>query len=153
MYKVVLGTDPPPGPVMKGSPRSFAVPGKRTSAAWTIQCAIFLACYERLGKLVETPVQRGWHLLAAFTIYLSLTEKLSRSASVDRLDINRAYALLAHCGFMAPTGNVELQRKECPSCLISYLVVSGERVDKPHCPVCHQRKLSAPISADLPRGQ
>ena len=136
MYRALRGTDPPPGPVMQGSARMFAIPSKRTSAAWSIQCAIFLACYERIGKLSETPVQRGWRLLTAFSVYLSLTEKLYRSALVERLDINRAYALLTHCGFMAQTGGEELQRKECRSCLISYPVVATERLDKQGCPVC-----------------
>ena len=136
MYRALRGTDPPPGPVMQGNARLFAIPSKRTSAEWSIQCAIFLACYERLGELTETPVQRGWRLLGAFTVYLSLTEKLHRTASVKRLDINRAYALLTHCGFMAQTGNVELQRKECRRCLISYPVVASEPLNKQGCPVC-----------------
>lgn len=136
MYRVLRGTDPPPGPVMQGSARMFAIPSKRTSTAWSIQCAIFLACYERLGKLTETPVQRGWRLLNAFIVYLSLTEPLYRTASVKRLDINQAYALLTHCGFMALTGSVELQRKECPGCLISYLMVASEPLAKQGCPVC-----------------
>jgi hypothetical protein len=136
MHKVLRGTDPPPGPVMQGSAHFFAIPSKRTSAAWSIQCAIFLACYERVGKITKKPVQRGWRLLAAFTAYLSLTEKLYQTASIKRLDINQAYALLTHCGFMVQTGGVELQRKECPSCLISYPVVTTEPLDKQGCPVC-----------------
>ena len=136
MYSALRGSHPPPGPVMQGSARFFAAPSKRTSAAWSIQCAIFFACYERLGELTERPVQRGWRLLGAFTVYLSLTEMLYRTASVERLDINQAYALLTHCGFMSRTGSVELRRKECPNCLISYLVVATEPVDKHGCPVC-----------------
>lgn len=135
-YKVLRGTDPPPGPVMQGSARFFAIPSKRTSAAWSIQCAIFLACYERVGKITKTPVQRGWRLLAAFTVYLSLTEKLCQTASIKRLDINQAYALLIHCGFMTYTGAVELQRKECPACLITYPIVTTEPANRQGCPVC-----------------
>src|SRR5204863_7741517 len=123
-----------PGPVTQGSARLFAVPSKRTSAAWSIQCAIFLACYERLGELTERPVQRGWRFLGAFTVYLSLTEKLYRTTSVQRLNINQAYDLLTHCGFLTVTGSVELQRKECPKCLISYLVVATEPLDRQGCP-------------------
>ena len=68
---------------MQGSARFFAIPSKRTSAAWSIQCAIFLACYERVGKITETPVHRGWRLLAAFGVYLSLTEKLYQTTHLD----------------------------------------------------------------------
>ena len=136
MYRALRGTSPPPGPVMQGSARGFAIPSKRASAAWRIQCAIFLACYERLGQLSEMQVQRGWRLLDAFGVYLSLTDKLYRNTRVERLDINRAYGLLTHCGFLALKGRAELQRKECPNCLISYPVIATEPLEKQGCPVC-----------------
>ena len=136
MYKVLRGTAPPAGPVMQGSARYFAVPSKNTSEAARIQCAIFLACYERMGKVTTTPVQRGWRLLAAFNSYLSLTEKLNQAIPVKRLDINQAYALLTYCGFMTMPSGAELQRKECPTCLIHYPVAANERLDSQGCPVC-----------------
>lgn len=136
LYRALRGTDPPAGPVMQGKARFFAIPGKHTSEAWSVQCAIFLACYERMGGITAFPVHRGWQMLASFTAYLSLTEKLYRSNAVKRLDINQAYALLAHCGFLAHPGVTELQRRECPVCLLSYPVVTTERQDIQGCPIC-----------------
>ncbi len=136
LYRALRGMDPPAGPIMQGNARFFAIPGKHTSEAWSVQCAVFLACFERMGKITKVPVHRGWQLLAAFTAYQSLTEKLYRETAVKRLDINQAYALLAHCGFLAHPGGAELQRKECPVCLISYPVVTTERPDIQSCPIC-----------------
>lgn len=89
-----------------------------------------------MGKITTVPVHRGWQMLAALTVYQNLTEKLYRETAVKRLDINQAYALLAHCGFLAQPGAAELQRKECPVCLISYPVVTTERSDIQGCPIC-----------------
>ena len=136
IYKAIKGTAPPSGPIVQGSARYFAVPSKDTSEAWTIQCAIFLACYERMGVITTTPVQRGWRLLAAFNAYMSLTEKLNQTLSVKRLDINQAYALLTYCGFMTPHSGTELQRRQCPICSINYPVVAKTRLEKQGCPVC-----------------
>lgn len=136
MYKALRGTAPPSGPVMQGSARYFAVPSKDTSGAWSIQCAIFLACYDRVGKITTLPVQRGWRLLAAFKSYLSITEKLNETSSIKRLDINQAYALLTHCGFMTLPGGAELQRRTCPACSIDYPIVASEKLATQGCPVC-----------------
>lgn len=136
LYRALRGMDPPAGPIMQGNARFFAIPGKHTSEAWSVQCAVFLACFERMGKITTVPVHRGWQLLAAFTVYQSLTEKLYHETAVKRLDINQAYALLAHCGFLAQPGAAELQRKECPVCLISYPIVTTERPDIQGCPIC-----------------
>lgn len=136
IYRALRGTAPPSGPVVQGSARYFAVPSKDTSAAWSIQCAIFLACYARMGTITTMSVQRGWRLLAAFNSYLSITEKLNQTSSIKRLDINQAYALLTYCGFMAVNSPVELQRKQCPNCSITYPVVATERLNKQGCPVC-----------------
>lgn len=136
MYRAFRGTAPPAGPIMQGSARYFAVPSKNTSEALRVQCAIFLACYERMGNITATPVQRGWRLLAAFNSYLSLTEKLSVSTSLKRLDINQAYALLTYCGFLTQRSEAELQRIECPICAIYYPVAAHEPLEKQGCPVC-----------------
>lgn len=135
-YKSLRGMSPPAGPVMQGSARYFAVSSKHTSEASRIQCAIFLACYQRMGEIITTPVQRGWRLLAAFNSYLSLTEKLSQTIPIKRLDINQAYALLTYCGFMTLPIGAELQLKECPICSINYPVVANEALDIQGCPVC-----------------
>ncbi|MBE0623470.1 MAG: hypothetical protein IH606_01535 [Burkholderiales bacterium] len=136
MYKTLRGTDPPPGPVMQGSARYFALAGKNTSEASRIQCAIFLACYKRMGSITTTPVQRGWRLLVAFNAYLSLTEKLEQSASIKRLDINQAYALLTYCGFLSRASGVELQLRQCTVCSINFPVVANELPEAQGCPVC-----------------
>ena len=75
-------------------------------------------------------------MLAAFSVYLSLTDKLYRETGVKRLDINNAYALLTHCGFLEAGAKSELQREACPVCLMSYLVVTTERLDLQGCPIC-----------------
>jgi len=136
MYRVLLDTDPPSGPILQGNARFFAIPGKHTSEAWHFQCSIFLGCFDRIGKITDIPLHRGWRMFAAFSAYLSLTEKLARDTSVKRLDINHAYALLTHCGFLDADGKAELQRVECPVCLMSYLVVTTERLDQQACPIC-----------------
>ncbi len=66
---------------IQGSARYFAVPSKDTSEAWAIQCAILLACYERMGTITTTPIHRGWRLLAAFDSHVSLTDKLNHTVS------------------------------------------------------------------------
>jgi hypothetical protein len=136
MYRTLRRIEPPPGPIMQGTAKFFAVPGKHTSEAWNFQCAIFLACFDRIGKITDVPLHRGWRLLAAFNTYLSLTEKLARDTGVKRLDINQAYALLTHCGFLEDSGAHELERTECHVCLMSYLVVRTERLDLQGCPIC-----------------
>lgn len=136
MYRALRGIAPPSGPVMQGSVRYFTAPSKRTSTAWSIQCAIFLACYERMSKVSSMPVHRGWLLLAAFNSYLSLTAKLHEMTSVKRLDINQAYALLSYCGFLTMPSGAELQLRHCPNCSINYPVATKEAIDGQACPVC-----------------
>jgi hypothetical protein len=136
LYRAFRGTVPPAGPITQGNARYFAVPSKRTSESLRIQCAIFLACYERMGRITATPLQRGWQLLAAFNAYLELTEKLTAATAVKRLDINQAYALLACCGFLAMRGEAELQRELCPDCGIAYPIAASEPRARQGCPVC-----------------
>ena len=136
LYQVLRGIAPPAGPVMQGNARYFAIPSKYTSTAWSVQCAIFLACYERMNNITAVPVQRGWLLLATFNSYLTLTEKLHETTAVKRLDINQAYALLSYCGFMTAPNGAELMRTQCPVCLINYPVVVKETVDSQPCPLC-----------------
>jgi hypothetical protein len=131
---------------MQGKARFFAMPSKHTSAAWSVQCATFLACYDRVGKITERPVHRGWQLLASFGVYLSLTEKLHRAAAIRRLDINQAYALLTHCGFMTQSAAAELQRTECRTCLISYPIVTTEPLEAQGCPVCAMNENDVRLS-------
>ena len=111
MYRALRDMAPPAGPIMQGSARYFAMPSKRTSTSWSIQCAIFQGCYERVSRITPTPLQRGWLLLAAFNSYLSITDKLHQTTGIKRLDINQAYALLSYCAFMSSSADAELQRK------------------------------------------
>jgi hypothetical protein len=136
MYRALRGIDPPAGPVVQGSAHSFAVPGKKTSELSRAECGIFLACFERMGKITPTPVQRGWRLLAAYNAYLRFTEKLNETAPNQRLDINQAYALLTYCGFMTLQSGAELQRRQCPKCSFYYAIVANERLEGQGCPVC-----------------
>jgi len=136
LYKALRGFTPPTGPVTQGSVRQFAVPSNHISPEWIIQCAIFMACYERMGKFTAERLHRGWQLLTTFNGYLSLTDKLSQTTSVKQLDINQAYALMSFCGFMTSSAGVELQRTVCPVCSIKYPVVAGEELARQHCPVC-----------------
>lgn len=89
-----------------------------------------------MGKVLEEPAQRGWQFLAAFNAYLSLTEKLHHADAIKRLDINQAYALLTHSGFLTHSGSEELSRQACPRCLISYPIVMSEDLSSQACPVC-----------------
>jgi hypothetical protein len=100
--------------------------------------------------MTATPLHRGWRLLASFSVYLSLTEKLYQTAAVKRLDINQAYALLSHCGFLAQPADAELQRKECPSCLISFPIVTTEPLDRQGCPVCSMNANSLRLTRQTP---
>lgn len=135
LYHSLRGIAAPAGPVLQGKARFFAMRRAQTSSAWSIQCAIFLACYERVGAITERPLHRGWQLLAAFNAYISLTAKLRRATAVNRLDINQGYGLLTHCGFLEDP-KAELQRRACPTCLINYLVVTSVPLKSQHCPVC-----------------
>jgi hypothetical protein len=122
----------------------------RISAAWSIQGAIFIACYERTGEIAEAPLHRGWRLLAAFKTYLNLTQPLHESTGTKRLDINQAYALLTHCGFLE-TRNAELALRQCGVCFIRSLALTNERPGTQRCPVCamnaNARRLARQTSA------
>jgi Flagellar transcriptional activator (FlhC) len=136
MYRALLGVPAPSGPILQATARSFAMVGKHTSAAWSVQVATFLACYERLGTISQPTTHRGWRMLHAFNAYLSVTDPLHAAQGVKRLDINQAYALLVHCGFLNESRNAELQRRQCPICRIRYPVVTSEPLRTQRCPVC-----------------
>jgi hypothetical protein len=135
LHRTLLGAAPPAGPVARGNARFFARPNAHTSAAWSVQCAIFLGCFERIEMIAQTPLHRGWQLLAAYRSYISLTEHLQKATAVTRLDINQAWGLLTHCGFLS-NPRAELQRRLCPDCLVNYLVLSRVSLQKQPCPIC-----------------
>jgi len=146
IYRALCGTAPPAGPMMQGKAEYFAVRTPHTSEAWAIQCGIFLECYERLERISQIPMHRGWRLLATFKSYLSITEKLSKETAIKRLDINQAYALLAHCAFLTRTSEAEVKRQRCPTCLLKYPVVVSRSLDSQACPACamsaHKQRLA-----------
>ena len=136
LYRALRGVDPPSGPLMQGKAGFFTRPGKHNSEAWNIQSAIFLACYDRMGKITGQPLHRGWQLLASFTVYLSFTERQYAEMRIKRLDINQAYALLSHARFLSPSAGGDMRRKECPSCRLSYPVAPADPLDTQKCPLC-----------------
>jgi hypothetical protein len=136
IYKALCGTTPPAGPMIQGKAEYFAVRTKHTSQAWAIQCGIFLECYERLERISQTPLHRGWRLLATYKSYLSITEKLSQTTSIKRLDINQAYALLAHSAFLTRVNEAEVKRQRCPVCLLKYPIVISKSTVAQSCPAC-----------------
>ncbi len=136
LYRSFAGKSPPAGPIVQGSARAFAVPGKHTPESLRIHCAIFLACYERLGGITPEPLHRGWHLLAAFRTYGALIGPLGAAAGTRRLDINQAYALLTFAGFLLQPERAEVQRQRCPECGVSYPVAASAPHVKQGCPVC-----------------
>jgi len=150
LYHLLRGVAAPSGPIVQGQARFFAMRSTRTSSAWSIQCAIFLACYERVGTITEQPLHRGWQLLAAFNTYLRLTELLKKSTAVKQLDINQGYALLTHCGFLADP-KAQLQRRKCSVCSIRYPVVTTVALRSQPCPVCsmnaNSRRLAGQASS------
>ena len=90
LYKVLRGTPAPSGPLVQGSPHFFVMQRGSIPAAWSLQGAIFVGCYERTAELSSVPLQRGWRLLAAFNTYLGVTQDLHESSGIRRLDINQA---------------------------------------------------------------
>ena len=146
LYRALRGTLPPAGPIMQGRAEYFALRTQHTSEAWAIQCGIFLECYERMELITTVPLQRGWRLLAAFKSYICITEKLSQSSSIRRLDINQAYALLTHSAFLIGNTGAEVKRRRCPVCLIKYPIVTSKPLSTQRCPACtmnaNMRRLS-----------
>jgi hypothetical protein len=136
LYRSFAGKSPPAGPIVQGSARAFAVPGKHTSESLRIHCAIFLACYERLGSITAEPLHRGWQLLAAFRSYGAMIGPLGSAGGTRRLDINQAYALLTVAGFLQQPERSELQRARCRECGVAYPVAANAPHVKQGCPVC-----------------
>lgn len=136
LYRALLGTPPPPGPIAQGHASFFSKASKYTSESWSVQSALLLGCYHRMGQALEVPVHRGWQFLAVFNTYLSLTDKLHHTESVKRLDINQAYSLLVHSGFLAHACGAELQLRQCPACTVNYPILMSEDIKTQGCPVC-----------------
>ena len=136
LYKALRGVVPPAGPLMQGRADYFALRTNHTSAAWAIQCGIFLECYERMQLITKTPLHRGWRLLAAFKAYLSITQKLTEATATKRLDINQAYALLAHTAFLTQVPGAAVKLRRCPACLLKYPTTLSKPLDSQVCPAC-----------------
>jgi len=135
LYRVLQGKGASPGPVRQSSAQFFAVPSASTSSVWTLHCATFVACYEEIGNASEVRLNRGWQLFMAFTTYSSLYANAGPLAIGRRLDVNLAYALLVHAGFLE-SRQAELQRVRCATCMLRYLVVRSLPLERQKCPVC-----------------
>jgi hypothetical protein len=136
MYRALRGISPPAGPTLQGKASYFTAANPESSAAWSIQCALFLACYERMGTISTIPLQRGWRLLAAFNTYLNLTDSPNSSGPVKRLNINQAYALLTYCGFLSAHSDAEVRRRRCPACSMNYPILANRKAESQRCPIC-----------------
>lgn len=145
LYRTLRRMVPPSGPVGRGDPRFFAMASSKTSTAWSIQSAIFLGCFERIGAITETKLHRGWHLLVAHRCYLQLTEPLRQATAVARLDINQAWSLLTHCRFLEDP-RAELQRHPCPDCMVNYVVLPRKPLRDQPCPICSINSNSERLS-------
>jgi hypothetical protein len=136
LYQVLRGMSPPGGPTLQGKASSFTRFNLESSAAWSIQCALFLACYDRMATISAIPLQRGWRLLAAFNTYLTFSETPKPGAASKRLDINQAYTLLTYCGFLSPHSDAEIQRRQCPTCSMNYPILASKSPQSQGCPLC-----------------
>lgn len=142
MYRDWHGAPAPSGPVIQASARFFAIPSAWTSSQWNIECATLIACFEDVGQACGIVPNRGWQLVMAFTAYTNLWQTTDQGRS-RRMDINLAYALLSHAGFLE-SREAELQRRRCPNCMLRFLVVRSIAPERQRCPVCsidanHQR--------------
>lgn len=137
IYRALRGRNPPSGALPQGNPRFFTqADHKHTAESWSVQTAVFLACYERVAKITATPAQRGWQLLAAFSTYLAVTQALHEQQGTKRLDLNQAYALLTHSGFLSHPRQAAIRRRKCPACLIRYAIVTNLPPRQQACPIC-----------------
>jgi len=136
LYRALRGISPPGGPTLQGKASSFTSSSPQWSEAWRIQCALFLACYERMATISPIPLQRGWRLLAAFNTYLSFSETPPPPAPGKRLDINQAYTLLTYSGFLSPHSDPEIQRTQCPTCSMNYPILASKTPQSQGCPLC-----------------
>lgn len=158
IYRSIRKHGPAPGSIFRGDAKFFAAQTKNTSLGWTLQGAIFLECYSRMGDLVEYEIHKGWRLLHAFRAYLAQTQKMvDQNPNVKRLDINQAYSLLTKVGFLDPRyqDTSDLRRHACPQCNVQYLVLVDEESDTQQCPVCamHQnaKRLASQASSTVRR--
>jgi hypothetical protein len=104
-----------------------------------LQGAIFLECYDRMTKIVDYPLNKGWLLLHAYRAYIAQTQKLVDALpATKRLDINQAFALLGRISYMDPklARISDLQRHTCTSCSVTYLLATSAERDTQRCPVC-----------------
>lgn len=125
----------PAGPMIQGSARFFAIPSSWTSSKWNIQCAAFIACYEEVGKTSRVRLNQGWQLMTAYEAYSASRTASDASAGARKLDVNTAYALLVHAGFLESASS-ELQRVRCDRCMLRYLVVRSMPLRAQRCPMC-----------------
>jgi hypothetical protein len=147
LYRTICGETPPLGVLALGSAKTYAVQTKSTPAGWAIQSAIFLECYQRMGNVVPFAVLRGWRFLASFRSYLRMTDLLAERTGAKRLDINQAYSLLIHAGFLQRPEVADVRLRPCGKCHFQYVVLTGEEMDTQDCPVCSMNSRFKRLSA------
>lgn len=134
-YVKLCGKFPPLGRTGQGNPVSFARPtSHRGGHAWTLQCAIFTGCYDRLKECMNGPVHKAWLLYTAHETYIRLTEDAAIRG--EPIPINVAYDIVSHTQGKQPT----LKLHPCPDCEIRYLVLTSAELDHQDCPVCAIQK-------------
>lgn len=137
-YLRLTGKRPPLGRNGQADPKSYARPSKRVSRTWTLQCAIYSGCYERLKAAMNKPVHKAWLLYIAYEVYLDLTQpSMGRGSNrTDQITINVAYDLISHTQSRHPT----LKLHPCPDCGIRYLVLTAADLENQNCPLCEIQK-------------
>lgn len=133
-YMRLTGNHPPPGRNGQAEPRTYARPTKRYSQTWTLQCAIFTGCYERIKEAMKEPPHKAWLLYTSYRVYLELTKTSNGLGSMrtDKITTNVAYDIITHTQSIRPA----LKLHPCPHCGIRYLVLTGAELDNQNCPIC-----------------
>lgn len=145
LYREIGRVRSPAGPLIQGSAGWFALPSTETSAAWNVQCALFVACYEDIGEAAQMRLNRGWQLMTAYNAYAALRAGPNAPTEGRQLDVNSAYVLLSHAGFLE-SPRAELQRTRCKACMLRFLIVRSVPLDAQACPLCRMSRNYARLA-------
>lgn len=145
LYREIGQGRSPAGPFIQGSAGLFALPSAGTSAAWNVQCAMFIACYEDIGEAAQMQLNRGWQLVTAYDAYAAVRACSGTPTEGRQLDVNSAYVLLSHAGFLE-SPLAELQRTRCKACMLNYLIVRSVPLSAQACPMCRMSRNYARLA-------
>jgi hypothetical protein len=145
LYREIGQGRSPAGPLIQGSAGLFALPSAETSAVWNVQCALFIACYEDIGEAAQIRLNHGWQLMTAYDAYAALRASSDAPREARQLDVNSAYVLLSHAGFLE-SPLAELQRTRCKACMLRYLIVRSVPLDAQACPMCRMSRNYARLA-------